>query len=108
MDEKEFGLEQGLKELKELISLSAQQLDEASCKAIADKAESVYEKYFGSEELSLAYARLLFNLSIEQPELKELAATVATLQVLHQQFPDSPGIAEVYAMTLFNLSIEQT
>ena len=108
MDEKEFGLEQGLKELKELISLSAQQLDEASCKAIADKAESVYEKYFGSEELSLAYARLLFNLSIEQPELKELAATVEKLQVLHQQFPDSPDIALQYAMTLFNLSTKQT
>ena len=108
MDEKEFGLEQGLKELKELISLSAQQLDEASCKAIADKAESVYEKYFGSEELSLAYARLLFNLSIEQPELKELAATVEKLQVLHQQFPDSPDIALQYAKILVNLSAKQT
>ena len=54
MNEKEFGLEQSLKELKELIPLSAQQTDEASCEAIVDEAESIYEKYFGSEELALA------------------------------------------------------
>ena len=108
MDEKDFGLEQSLKELKELIPLSAQQTDEVSCKAIADKAESVYEKYSGSEELSLAYAKILVNLSFEQPELKEREATVEKLQVLHQQFPDSPDIAEMYARILVILSAKQT
>uniref|UniRef100_UPI0007792438 hypothetical protein n=1 Tax=Streptococcus sanguinis TaxID=1305 RepID=UPI0007792438 len=62
MDEKDFGLEQSLKELKELISLSAQQTDEVSRKAIVEKAESVYENYSGSEKLALGYAKVLFNL----------------------------------------------
>ena len=108
MNEKEFGLEQSLKELKELNPLSAQQTDEASCEAIVDEAESIYEKYFGSEELALAYARILFDLSTKQPELEELEVTVEKLQVLHQHFPDSPAIALQYAMILFNLSAKQS
>ena len=108
MNEKEFGLEQSLKELKELNPLSAQQTDEASCEAIVDEAESIYEKYFGSEELALAYARILFDLSTKQPELEELEVTVEKLQVLHQHFPDSSDIALQYAMILFNLSAKQS
>ena len=108
MDEKDFGLEQGLKELKKLIPLSAQQLDEASCKAIADKAESVYEKYSGSEEPALAYAKILFNLSIQQTELNELEASVAKIQSLQERFSDSSIIAEAYAKILVGLSIQQT
>ena len=108
MNEKEFGLEQSLKELKELIPLSAQQTDEASCEAIVDEAESIYEKYFGSEELALAYARILFNLSTKQPELNEPKTTVDKLQALHEQFPDSSDIAEAFAMILFNLSLKQS
>ena len=107
MNEKEFGLEQSLKELKELIPLSAQQTDEASCEAIVDEAESIYEKYFGSEELALAYARILFNLSTKQPELNEPKTTVDKLQALHEQFPDSPDIALNYARILLYLSVKQ-
>ena len=107
MDEKEFGLEQSLKELKELIPLSAKQTDEASCEAIADKAESIYEKYFGSEEPALAYANILFNLSTKQSELKNREVTVEKLQALQERFPDSPAIALRYAMILVNLSAKQ-
>ena len=107
MNEKEFGLEQSLKELKELNPLSAQQTDEASCEAIVDEAESIYEKYFGSEELALAYARILFDLSTKQPELEELEVTVEKLQVLHHHFSDSPDIALQYARILVNLSTKQ-
>ena len=107
MDQKEYDLEQSREELDKLVSLSANQTDEASCKSIADKAESVYEKYSGSEELSLAYAKILFNLSTQQTELKEREATAEKLQVLHQQFPDSPDIALRYANILVNLSAKQ-
>ena len=107
MDQKEYDLEQSREELDKLVSLSANQTDEASCKSIAEKAKSIYENYSGSEEPALAYAKILFNLSIKQTELKELAATVEKLQVLHQQFPDSPDIALHYAMTFVNLSAKQ-
>ena len=108
MNEKEFGLEQSLKELKELIPLSAQQTDEASCEAIADEAESIYEKYFGSEELALAYAMILFNLSAKQTELSELEVTVEKLKTLQERYPDSEDIALCYAMVLVKLSAQQT
>ena len=108
MDEKDFGLEQSLKELKELISLSAQQTDEVSWKAIVEKAESVYENYSGSESLALGYAIVLVNLSTQQTELQELEASVEKLQSLHERFSDSPEIAEAFARILFNLSFEQT
>ena len=108
MDQKEYDLEQSRGELDKLVNLSANQADEASCKSIAEKAETVYKKYPTSEEIALAYARILVNLSFEQTELKELEATVEKLQVLHQQFSESPNIAEAFARILFNLSIEQT
>jgi len=107
MDQKEYDLEQSREELDKLVSLSANQTDEASCKSIAEKAKSIYENYSGSEEPALAYAKILFNLSIKQTELKELAATVEKSQVLHQQFPDSPDIALRYANILVNLSAKQ-
>ena len=108
MDQKEYDLEQSRGELDKLVNLSANQADEASCKSIAEKAETVYKKYPTSEEIALAYARILVNLSFEQTELKELEATVEKLQVLHQQFSESPNIAEAFARILFNLSIKQT
>ncbi|MCG7329631.1 DUF2971 domain-containing protein [Streptococcus cristatus] len=108
MDKKEYNLEQNLKELEELISLYGQQPDEASCKAIVEKAESIYENYSDSEKLALGYAIALVILSTQQTELQEMEASVAKLQVLHQQFPDSPDIALRYAKILVNLSAEQT
>ena len=108
MDKKEYNLEQNLKELEELISLYGQQPDEASCKAMVEKVESIYKKYSTSEEIVLVYAGILFNLSFWQTELKELEATVEKLQVLHQQFPESPDIALEYAKILVNLSAKQT
>ncbi|MFS9028490.1 DUF2971 domain-containing protein [Streptococcus cristatus] len=108
MDKKEYNLEQNLKELEELISLYGQQPDEASCKAIVEKAESIYENYSDSEKLALGYAIALVILSTQQTELQEMEASVAKLQVLHQQFPDSPDIALGYAKILVNLSAEQT
>ena len=107
MDQKEYDLGQSKAELNNLVDLLAEQTDEASCKAIVEKAESIYEKYSGSEEPALAYAMVLFKLSAKQPGLKELEATVEKIQVLHQQFPDSPDIAFGYAKILFNLSIKQ-
>jgi len=108
MDEKDFGLEQSLKELKELISLSAQQTDEVSRKAIVEKAESVYENYSGSEKLALGYAKVLFNLSNKQTELSEVEVTVEKLKSLQERYPDSKDIALCYAMVLVNLSTRQT
>ena len=108
MDEKDFGLEQSLKELKELISLSAQQTDEVSRKAIVEKAESVYENYSGSEKLALGYAKVLFNLSNKQTELSEVEVTVEKLKSLQERYPDSKDIALRYAMVLVNLSTRQT
>ena len=108
MDEKDFGLEQSLKELKELISLSAQQTDEVSRKAIVEKAESVYENYSGSEKLALGYAKVLFNLSNKQTELSEVEVTVEKLKSLQERYPDSKDIALCYAKILFNLSNKQT
>ena len=56
MDQKEYDLEQSRGELDKLVNLSANQADEASCKSIAEKAETVYKKYPTSEEIALAYA----------------------------------------------------
>ncbi len=108
MDEKEFGLEQSLKELKELIPLSVQQTDEVSWKAIVDKAGSIYENYSGSEKLALGYAIALVILSTRQTELQELEASVAKIQSLQDRFSDSRDIAEAYAMALVNLTTWQT
>ena len=108
MDQKEYDLEQSRGELDKLVNLSANQADEASCKSIAEKAETVYKKYPTSEEIALAYALILFNLSTEQTELKEQEASVEKVRVLQEAFPDSPDIAEVFALILVNSSTKQT
>ena len=111
MDQKEYDLEQNLKELKELkelISLSGQQPDEASCKAIVEKAESIYKKYSTSEEIALAYAGILVNLSAKQTEIAELEVTVEKLKTLQERYPDSEDIASRYAIVLIYLSAKQT
>ena len=108
MDQKEYDLEQSRGELDKLVNLSANQADEASCKSIAEKAETVYKKYPTSEEIALAYALILFNLSTKQTELKEQEASVEKVRVLQEAFPDSSNIALQYARILFNLSTEQT
>ena len=108
MDQKEYDLEQSRGELDKLVNLSANQADEASCKSIAEKAETVYKKYPTSEEIALAYALILFNLSTKQTELKEQEASVEKVRVLQEAFPDSSNIALQYARILVNLSTEQT
>ena len=108
MDELKYNLKESLTELDKLFDLSAKEIDQTACEALAEKARIFYEQYPESEDIALRYANILFNFSINQTELKELGATVEKLQKLQQQFHDSHDIALPYARILFNLSTEQT
>ena len=108
MDELKYNLKESLAELDKLFDLSAKEIDQTACEALAEKARIFYEQYPESEDIALRYANILFNFSINQTELKELGATVEKLQKLQQQFHDSHDIALPYARILFNLSTEQT
>ena len=109
MNEKEYDSEQGLEELGELVRLSTeQQIDKASCEAIAEKAKSIYEQCPESKEKALEYAMILVNLSAKQTEVAERTATAEKLKTIHKRFLDSKGISLRYASVLANLSAKQT
>ena len=108
MDEQKYNLDQSKAELDKLVDLSAEETDKTACEALAEKARIIYEQYPESEDITLLYARILFNLSTKQTEVKELETTAEKLEKLQQQFQDSPDIALPYAMILVNLSTKQT
>ena len=107
MDQKEYDLEQSREELDKLVSLSANQTDEASCKSIAEKAKSIYEQCPESEELALYYTMTLVNLSARQETVEQRLATANLVKEIFEQFKHSEEIALQYAMVLYNLSIKQ-
>ena len=107
MDQKEYDLEQSREELDKLVSLSANQTDEASCKSIAEKAKSIYEQCPESEELALYYTMTLVNLSARQETVEQRLATANLVKEIFEQFKHSEEIALQYAMALYNLSIKQ-
>ena len=107
MDQKEYDLEQSREELDKLVSLSANQTDEASCKSIAEKAKSIYEQCPESEELALRYTMALVNLSIKQENVEDLWNTTNSVKEIFEQFKHSEELALRYAMVLINLSAGQ-
>ena len=107
MDQKEYDLEQSREELDKLVSLSANQTDEASCKSIAEKAKSIYEQCPESEELALRYTMALVNLSIKQENVEDLWNTTNSVKEIFEQFKHSEELALRYAMVLTNLSAGQ-
>ena len=108
MNEQKYNLDQSLAELNNLVDLLAGQTDEASCKAIVEKAESIYEKYASSVEITLVYAKVLVNLSAKQPTVEDCEATAEKVHVLYELFSDSADIAFLYAIILINLSTKQS
>ena len=110
MNEKEYDLEQALEELgKQLVRLSTeQQMDKSSYEAIAKKAKKIYEKYPELEDIALAYAKVLVNLSAKQTEVAKRTATAEKLKTIHECFLNSKEISLRYASVLANLSAKQT
>ena len=107
MDEQTYNLEQSIAELGRLLDLSAKETDKATCEALAEKARIIYEQYPESEDTALRYARILFNLSVEQENVEELGKTVNSVKQIFEKFNQSEDIALHYAMALVNLSAKQ-
>ena len=107
MDEKKYNLEQSIAELGKLLDLSAKETDKATCEVLAEKAKIIYEKFPESEEIALQYARILFNLSVEQDNVEDLLKTSKAVKQIFESFKHSESIALRYAMALVNLSVEQ-
>ncbi len=66
----------------------------------------MYEEYSSNEEIALAYAQGLVNLSAKQDAVGG-EHTVGKLEALHGEYRNNEEIAHTYAAGLFNLSIEQ-
>ena len=107
MDEQKYNLDQSLAELDKLLDLSAEETDKTACEALAEKARIIYEQYPESEDIALRYARILFNLSVEQGNVEELLNTANSIKQIFELFKQSEDIALHYARTLVNLSVEQ-
>ncbi len=107
MDEQKYNLVQSLAELDKLLDLSAEETDKTACEALAEKARIIYEQYPESEDIALRYARILFNLSVEQGNVEELLNTANSIKQIFELFKQSEDIALRYAMVLVNLSAEQ-
>jgi len=107
MDEQKYNLEESLAELDKLFYLSTKETDKTACEALAEKARIIYEQYPEAEEIALRYARILFNLSVEQVNVEEIGKTVNSVKQIFEQFEQSEDIALQYAMVLVNLSVEQ-
>ena len=107
MNEQKYNLDQSLAELDKLVDLSAKETDKTACEALAEKARTIYEQYPESEDIALRYARILFNLSVEQENVEDLLNTTKEVKQIFDSFKHSEDIALHYAMALANLSFEQ-
>ena len=107
MDELKYNLDQSLAELDKLLDLSAKETDKTACETLAEKARIIYEEHPESEDIALRYARILFNLSVEQGNVEELLNTANSIKQIFELFKQSEDIALHYARTLVNLSVEQ-
>ena len=86
MDEQKYNLEESLAELDKLFYLSTKETDKTACEALAEKARIIYEQYPEAEEIALRYARILFNLSVEQVNVEEIGKTVNSVKQIFEQF----------------------
>ena len=107
MDEQKYNLKESLAELDKLFDLSAKETDKTACEALAEKARIIYEQYPESEDIALRYARILFNLSVEQVNVEERGNTANLVKQIFEKFNQSEDIALQYAMALVNLSAKQ-
>ena len=107
MDEQKYNLEQSIAELGRLLDLSAEETDKTACEALAEKARIIYEQYPESEDIALRYAKILFNLSVEQDNVEDLLKTSKAVKQIFESFKHSESIALRYAKTLVNLSAKQ-
>ena len=107
MDEQKYNLEQSIAELGRLLDLSAEETDKTACEALAEKARIIYEQYPESEDIALRYAKILFNLSVEQDNVEDLLKTSKAVKQIFESFKHSESIALHYAMALVNLSVKQ-
>ena len=107
MDGQNYNLEQSIAELDKLLDLSAKETNKATCEALAEKARIIYEQYPESEDIALRYARILFNLSVEQDNVEDLLKTSKAVKQIFDRFKHSEDIALHYARTLANLSAKQ-
>ena len=107
MNEQKYNLDQSLAELDKLVDLSAKETDKTACEALAEKARTIYEQYPESEDIALRYARILFNLSVEQENVEDLLNTTKEVKQIFDSFKHSEDIALHYTRTLANLSFEQ-
>ena len=107
MDGQNYNLEQSIAELDKLLDLSAKETNKATCEALAEKARIIYEQYPESEDIALRYARILFNLSVEQDNVEDLLKTSKVVKQIFDRFKHSEDIALHYARTLANLSAKQ-
>ena len=106
MDGQNYNLE-SIAELDKLLDLSAKETNKATCEALAEKARIIYEQYPESEDIALRYARILFNLSVEQDNVEDRLNTSNAIKQIFDRFKHSEDIALHYAMVLANLSVEQ-
>ena len=76
-------------------------------KQALDRLEKLYCDFHDSEDIVVAYAKGVFNLSINQA-LEDRTHSVDKLRLLYEQIPTSEDLAALYAKGLVNLSVEQT
>ena len=67
----------------------------------------MYEQYSGNQEIALAYAIGLVNLSDRQA-VGEVPETIRHLEKLYRMYPDNEEMTVAYAMGLLNLAEKQT
>ncbi len=99
MNEQKYNLDQSLAELDKLVDLSAKETDKTACEALAEKARTIYEQYPESEDIALRYARILFNLSVEQDNVEDLLNTTKEVKQIFDSFKHSEDIALHYTRT---------
>ncbi len=75
-------------------------------KQAVDMLEKLHNRFHTNEDIAIAYAKGLVNLSTDQA-LEERAQSVHLLKLLHEQFPTSEKLAVAYANGLVNLSAKQ-
>ena len=90
-----------------LLSVSiTMQLEEEAIESIR-RLKELSEKYEGNEEIVLAYANGLVNLSNKQDDEEDAKESVRRLEELSEKYEGNEKIALSYAIGLFNLSHDQ-
>lgn len=76
-------------------------------KQALNRLEKLHCHFHNSDNIAVAYAKGLFNLSVDQA-LEDCALNIDKLRLLYEQFPTNEDLAVAYAKGLVNLSAEQT